>query len=52
MVLTDTSKAMDKKGKKDFNIEKMEDKFVAGKTIKTLLMGLALLMCVVVIAYK
>ena len=33
--MADTCEAMNKKEKKDFNIETMEDKFVAVKTMKT-----------------
>ena len=49
LVLTDTGEAMDKKERKDFYIETMEDEFVAVKTMKSISMGLAISMCVVVI---
>ena len=49
MVLADNGKVMEDKKKKDFNIETMMDEFLAVETMNTILMGLAMLMCVVVI---
>ena len=49
LVLADTGEVKEDKEKKDFDIETMKDDFLAVETIKTVLMGLAMLMCTVVI---
>ena len=49
MVLADTGEVMDDKEKKDFTNETIQDEFLAVETMNTILMGLAMLMCVVVI---
>ena len=48
-MLADTGEVKDNKEKKHFNIETMMDEFLAVKTMKTVLMGLAMVMCMVVI---
>ena len=47
LFLADTGEVMDKKEKKEFDIETKKNEFVADKTMKTTLIGLAILMCVV-----
>ena len=47
--LADTREDKDNKEKKHFDIETMMDEFLAVKTMKTVLMGLAMVMCMVVI---
>ena len=49
MVLADTSKVKDSNEKKHFNIETMMDEFLAVKTMKTVAMGLAMVLCMVLI---
>ena len=48
-VLADTDVVMDKKEKKDLNIEIMKNEFAAVQTMKSILIGLSILMCVFVI---
>ena len=48
-MLADTGEVKDDKEKKHFNIETMMDEFLAVETMKTVLMGLAMVMCMVVI---
>ena len=50
-VLADTKVVMEKKEKKELNIKTMQNDFATVETIKTILMGPSILMCVVVI-YK
>ena len=42
----DTREVMEKKEKKEVNIETMNNKFAAVKTIENILIGLSILMCV------
>ena len=49
MALADTGEVKDDKEKKDFNIETMMDEFLAVETMETVLMGLAIVMCILVI---
>ena len=49
MVLADTAEVMDDKEMKDFNIDTMKDEFLAVENMKTILMGLAVLLHVFVI---
>ena len=49
MDLADTGEVMDDKEKTDLNNETMKDEFIAIETMKTILMGLAMIICVVVI---
>ena len=48
-MLADTGKVKDDKEKKQFDIETIMDKFCAVENMKTVLMGLAMVMCMVVI---
>ena len=48
MVLADTGKVKDNKEKNDFDIETMMDEFLAVETMKMVSMGLAMVMCIVV----
>ena len=49
LVLADTGEVKDDKEKKDFNIETIMDEFLAVITMETVSMGLAVVMCKVVI---
>ena len=49
LVLVDTGEVMVRKERKDFNIETMEDKFVSVETMKSIVMGLAVSMYLVVL---
>ena len=48
-MLADTGEVKDNKEKNDFDIETMMDELLAVETMKTVLMGLAMVMCMVVI---
>ena len=43
-VLADTAEVIDEKEKKELNSEMMKNEFAAVKTMKTILMGLSILM--------
>ena len=49
LVLADTGEIKKDKEKNDINIETMLDELLAVKTMKTVSMGLAMVMCMVVI---
>ena len=49
LVLADISEVIDEKERKKFDIKTMKKEFVAVKTVKTILMGLAMLVCVVIL---
>ena len=49
LVLADTGKVKDTTEKKQFNIETMMDEFLAVETMANVAMGLALVMCMVLI---
>ena len=48
LVLADTGEVKDNKEKKHFDLETMTDDFPAVETMKTVSMGLAIVMCMVV----
>ena len=48
-MLADTGEVKDNKEKKHFDIETMMDEFIAVETMKTVLMGLAMVLCMVLI---
>ena len=47
-VLADTAEVIDEKEKKELNSEMMKNELAAVKTMKTILIGLSILMCVIV----
>ena len=47
-VHADTGKVMDEKERKEFDIEPMKNEFLAVETMKTILMVIAMLICVIV----
>ena len=48
MVLADTREVKDDKEEKHFDIETMRDEFLTVETMKMVSMGLAMVMCIVV----